>query len=231
MWCPAKYEEKLYMKIQNMSQNRDFNPPQIKKLVNEAKSLLKPTYFETNEFTYPFQEIINTYGVPNYKEVNPTVFTIITFPMQFGMMFGDVFHGTILTIISLLICFSERKPGTVFGDLGGYRYLLLLMGIFATFCGFIYNDMTSIPLYLFGESCYEVPHGNGKAELKPDCTYPVGIDPTWYLATNELTFINSLKMKLAVIVGVWQMGIGVIFKGFNNVHYSKPIDFLFEFLP
>lgn len=100
-----------------------------------------------------------------------------------------------------MMLFSKRKPGTFFGALGSARYLLLLMGLFATFCGFIYNDMTSIPLKVFGESCYQ-KNGLGEVILKEDCVYPVGIDPVWYLSKNELTFINSLKMKLAVIIGV-----------------------------
>ena len=38
-------------------------------------------------------------------------------------------------------------------------------------------------------------------------------------------------MKLAVIVGVAQMALGVFMKGLNNIHYKKPVDFIFEFLP
>ena len=37
---------------------------------------------------------------------------------------------------------------------------------------------------------------------KDDCVYPIGIDPMWYMGANELTFMNSLKMKLSVIFGV-----------------------------
>ena len=79
---------------------------------------MKPTFIETNEFTWAFQEIVNTYGIPNYKEVNPAIFAIVTFPFLFGIMFGDVYHGSMLFIFSTILCFSERKPVTIFGALG-----------------------------------------------------------------------------------------------------------------
>ena len=52
-----------------------------------------PTHFYTNEFTSITQVTIDTYGTPSYKECNPAVFTLVTFPFQFGIMFGDLGHG------------------------------------------------------------------------------------------------------------------------------------------
>jgi len=147
-------------------------------------------------------------------------------------MFGDIFHGAMLIVFSSIVCFSKRAPGTIMGEFGKIRYLLLLMGIFSLYCGLIYNDFTSIPTYIFGQSCYNVPHKEGESiSLKGDCTYPIGVDPSWYLGKNELTYMNSLKMKISVILGVAQMSLGVFMKAFNSIHQKKTIDFFFEFIP
>jgi V-type H+-transporting ATPase subunit a len=199
-----------------------------------------PSFFRLNEFTWAFYEIVATYGTPNYKEVNPSVFAIVTFPFLFGIMFGDIGHGTALCLIGALMCiFNEpikRSAPALAGALKG-RYLFLLMGFFAAFCGLMYNDFMAIPLYLF-DSCYEVHeridekgHILEDAHLKHDCTYPVGIDPMWYSSRNSLTYINSLKMKLSVILGVMQMSLGVCMKAFNSVYFKNKLDFLCEFVP
>ena len=101
------------------------------------------------------------------------------------------------------------------------------MGVFAAFCGFIYNDFMAVPMWFFN-SCYD------SKTLKisnKNCVYPAGIDPAWYLAKNELKFINSLKMKLSVILGVAHMLLGVFIRAINSLHFGKAIDFFHEFLP
>lgn len=45
-----------------------------------------PTHFATNKYTYAFQEFVNTYGIPRYKEINPALFTAATFPFLFGKL-------------------------------------------------------------------------------------------------------------------------------------------------
>ena len=51
-----------------------------------------------------------------------------------------------------------------------------------------------------------------------DCTYLVGQDPVWGLASNKLTLINNIKMKMSVIFGVVHMSMGIFIKGTNAVY-------------
>jgi V-type H+-transporting ATPase subunit a len=53
----------------------------------------------------------------------------------------------------------------------------------------------------------------------------------WFKTTNELAFMNSLKMKIAVILGIAQMSMGICMKGLNAIHFGRAVDFIFEFLP
>lgn len=121
----------------------------------ENHSIKPPTYLKTNEFTSTFQEIVNTYGVPMYKEANPAVFAIVTFPFLFGVMFGDIGHGTLLLLVGIILCIiSGKLKNTPMEGFAVIRYLILLMGIFATFNGIIYNEFFAIPTNIFS-SCYE----------------------------------------------------------------------------
>jgi len=89
-----------------------------------------------------------------YKEVNPAVFAQVTFPFLFGVMFGDMGHGTLLFLFSLgLILFADKLRGTSMEALLMPRYLLALMGFFAIFNGLIYNEVFSMPVEFF-HSCY-----------------------------------------------------------------------------
>ncbi len=198
----------------------------------EDEKRIPPTYFKTNDLIYPFQEIVNTYGIPRYREANPALFAIVTFPFLFGVMFGDIGHGFMLLLFATYLCTSKDELIASKSALAAVlkaRYLLLFMGFFALYAGWMYNDFLSIPLNVFG-SCY-INQGETAGKQQKDCVYPFGMDPKWYVASNELAFFNSLKMKLSVILGVIQMTFGIILRGMNAVHFSNYLDFLFEFIP
>ena len=225
--------------------------------------MARPTYINVNDLTYPFQEIVNQYGIPNYFEINPGYFTIITFPFLFGIMFGDMGHGLILLIITIYLFYlanKGRRNNVINSDIlpqnnfeqnildsnedsmlkscVQFRYFFLICSIFAIFCGLMYNEFFSIPLDFFGTCYNQVKDGMlilNKTKIDEDnvkkCVYPIGLDPSWIGKQNELTFTNSLKMKLSIIVGVLHMLLGIAIKGVNDYNLKKNVAFFFEFIP
>ena len=194
-----------------------------------------PTYLKVNDFTAPFQQIVSEYGVPRYREVNPGLFTIITFPFMFGVMFGDIGHGGLILLLSIWLILKKDeilKTMPSLKILVKTRYFFLFLGFFAFFNGWVYDDFFALPLGIFG-SCYKNGEKNGKkvAIRNGYCVYPVGLDPKWYSAVNELAFLNSFKMKMSVIIGVLQMILGLALKGMNGIYFGDYLDFFFEFIP
>uniref|UniRef100_A0A8C1RW65 V-type proton ATPase subunit a n=1 Tax=Cyprinus carpio TaxID=7962 RepID=A0A8C1RW65_CYPCA len=200
-----------------------------------------PTVFPTNSFTAGFQNIVDAYGVASYREMNPAVYTIITFPFLFAVMFGDVGHGLLMTLVALWMVLEEKDPklrkntNEIWQMMFGGRYLILLMGLFSIYTGAIYNECFSRGLSTFSSGWHVRPNAeyynwteetfrsNRYLSLDPNVTdvftgpYPFGIDPIWGLANNHLTFLNSYKMKMSVIIGVIHMTFGVCLSVFNYI--------------
>jgi V-type H+-transporting ATPase subunit a len=97
--------------------------------------------------------MVDTYGIPTYKEANPLLVSLVTFPILFGMMFGDIGHGTLLFAAGAYLVWTHdtKNPG-IFGVM---RYFLFTNGLAALYCGIIYNEFFSMKLNLF-KSCYDV---------------------------------------------------------------------------
>lgn len=201
-----------------------------------------PTHFEVNKYTEAFQEFVNTYGVPRYKEINPALFTAATFPFLFGVMYGDIGHGSCLALGGLYLILTERKAelrttGEQLKGLYLARYMLFGMGLMAIYAGLIYNDYFSIGLNLFSSRWVfpKLESGERAESLgaygDAAVVYPFGVDPVWKLSDNELLFFNSMKMKMSVILGIIQMCFGVCLKGCNALYFKSYLDFTCEFLP
>ena len=216
-------ENRLNASLTDIENEPNFNPP---------------TLILVNEFTLIPQLIVDTFGIPRYKEINPGYFTIITFPFLFGVMFGDIGHSLFLFCFSIYLLINNKtlskSTNSMIQTLSQARYFLLLMSIFSFYCGLLYNDFLSVPLYF--NTCYH------KSEIKEEkeenilikdkeCKYKFGLDPVWMISNNELAFINSLKMKFSVIIGVFQMTLGIVLKGINSIYDKNLIECFCVFIP
>ncbi|XP_041998113.1 V-type proton ATPase subunit a3-like [Salvia splendens] len=202
---------------------------------------MPPTYFRTNKFTTAFQEIVDAYGVAKYQEANPGVFTIVTFPFLFAVMFGDWGHGICLLLATLFFIVREKKLSSQkLGDIMemafGGRYVIVLMSLFSIYTGLIYNEFFSVPFELFAPSAYvcrdaTCSEASTIGLIKGRDTYPFGVDPAWHGSRSELPFLNSLKMKMSILLGVAQMNLGIILSYFNALFFKNSINTWFQFVP
>lgn len=213
-----------------------------------------PTFNRTNKFTRGFQNLISAYGFANYRELNPALYTIVTFPFLFAVMFGDLGHAIIMTLFGAWLVIAEKKiaaqkKGEIFSIFFGGRYIILLMGIFSMYTGIIYNDIFSKSMNVFGSKWQIAESGlpanftqytdtddTTYVDLVPRLNYKrdpyfLGMDPAWQTATNKIIFLNSLKMKLSIVFGVIHMLFGIILNTVNHIHFKKTHALFLEFLP
>lgn len=194
-----------------------------------------PTYFETNDLTRCYQDIVNAYGIPRYKEVNPAPVSIITFPFLFAVMFGDYGHGSILLLFSIfLLAFQKQiahvaERSEMVGMIFSGRWVLFLMSLFSIYTGLLYNDFFGLQFNIFG-TAYDFKEHELVGE-KVRGTYVFGVDVAWFGTLNKLMMYNSIKMKMAIVFGVCQMMVGIFFSFLNHIQFRRFEDIFFEFIP
>ena len=109
IWCPVSEIDRIQLALRRGTERCGAS---VNSILHRIKTNLgPPTYFRTNKFTEAFQAIIDAYGVASYREINPALFTIISFPFLFGVMFGDMGHGLIMFLIAAFMIWKERQLG------------------------------------------------------------------------------------------------------------------------
>lgn len=156
-WIPEGQSEILLSVVDSIKKEHSYTAIELQKEDIEFEK--PPTYFAESGFFNQFQEIVNTYGIPSYKEINPAVFTSVTFPFLFGVMFGDIAHGSVLFIFSLyLLCNSLSIANNLKINhltIKSLGITLCFMGFFSMYAGVIYNDFLALPVTV-NPSCYEL---------------------------------------------------------------------------
>ncbi|NVM34866.1 MAG: hypothetical protein HWN81_04675 [Candidatus Lokiarchaeota archaeon] len=150
-----------------------------------------PTIMKNFFLVKPFETITKMYGTPTYSEIDPTPIIAITFPILFGLMFGDIGHGLILIISGLIGGLVLRKRGK---DVTNLSWIIFFCGWAAFFVGFLYGEF-------FGTHEIEI-FGTVYLHLEP-ITIPL-LNITLY---NPLGNIMAV-FYFAVLIGVFHINLG-----------------------
>lgn len=94
--------------------------------------LSPPVKLKNNKFTQPFSMFVEMYGLPSYNGINPTTFVAVTYTLLFGIMFGDVGQGLVLSIAGALLWkFKKFTLGPI----------LVRVGVSGAFFGLLYGSV------------------------------------------------------------------------------------------
>ncbi len=140
-----------------------------------------------NFYVRPFETLTKMYGTPSYGEIDPTPFLAITFPLLFGIMFGDMGHGLVLIIAGLLgAIFLKRKYGKNF-----YNFCLIIF-----YCGW----GTILGGLLYGEF------------FGGEYFFNIKLIP---LLENPLEGNLIFVLKFVILVGVFNINLGWTIQAVN----------------
>ncbi|PWM34832.1 MAG: V-type ATP synthase subunit I [Clostridiales bacterium] len=103
------------------------------------KRFQAPTKLKNNWFVRPFEMFVKMYGIPSHKDIDPTPYVAIVYTLLFGVMFGDLGQGLLLSLAGALmwrfkkmelgpivtrIGFSSAFFGLLYGSVFGFEHAL-----------------------------------------------------------------------------------------------------------
>jgi V-type H+-transporting ATPase subunit a len=83
------------------------------------------------------------YRVAKYQEANPGVFTIVTFPFLFAVMFGDWGHGICLLLATLYLIIREKKLASQVCPLSQLHFASIIYMMYVRFYN-LFGLMTAL---------------------------------------------------------------------------------------
>lgn len=178
----AKHFTKLFDKLDEVSVV--IQPPDTDERLNI------PVKLRNNKFTQPFSMFVEMYGLPSYNGINPTAFVAVTYTLLFGIMFGDLGQGIVLSLVGLIIA---KKTGNMLGK------IMERIGISSAFFGLIFG------------SCFGYEHA-----LDP-LYHAIGLkEKPFEVMDNTMTvLIGAICIGIVLILISIGLNIGVSFKKKN----------------
>lgn len=145
-WIPGDQRDKVISeikKIENVSYTESIRPEDAHVLKEDV-----PVRFEHGPFLKPFEFLVDSYGIPRYGTIDPTIFVAISFLTMFGAMFGDIGHGIVLAIAGLLLQKNVNQKVRQASMLGVYcGASSLIFGIlYGSFFGIEFHSLWLKPM-------------------------------------------------------------------------------------
>lgn len=138
-WAPREQTDRFVAAIRERTQGRAIVEVESAETLEarEQSNLNVPVQIKLPQSLRPFRILVQGFGTPTYRMIDPTLFVAITFLVMFGMMFGDVGHGLVFMAIGVLVA---RKVAE-FRDIGK---LMVYCGVSSVVFGVLYGSVFGV---------------------------------------------------------------------------------------
>lgn len=142
-WCPRDQIDMIKQRSYNKS------PLYALEKIEPQETEETPVEIKNNRLVKPFESITRLYGLPGYKDLDPTLFLAGFFFIFFGLSLTDVGYGIILFLLTASALAFYNVPK----EMRGFLTLIMFGGIASTIIGLFFGgylgvDMTQMPAWV-----------------------------------------------------------------------------------
>jgi V/A-type H+-transporting ATPase subunit I len=113
-WLPASDAERVRKAVESAAGH----PISMEVLKPDPNRQSVPSLIRSPHWLQPFEELVTTFGLSSYNELDPTLIVTVSFLLMYGMMFGDLGHGLLLLLTGLWLRHRQLEFGILVATAG-----------------------------------------------------------------------------------------------------------------
>lgn len=130
-YCPARQAKKLRESLESLDTVQTVEVPIKPK--NAPADV--PVKLRNNVIFRPFEMFVKMYGLPAYSGFDPTPYVAVTYCLMFGIMFGDLGQGLMVSLLGLILSRFTKN---------GLAPIMTRIGLFSAAFGVLYGSVFGI---------------------------------------------------------------------------------------
>lgn len=166
-----------------------------------------PTVLENPASTRQFQFLVELFSLPQPDEIDPSLVLLVTVPIMYGLMLGDVFYGLISFLLASWMMGKVKKGGLGFEVARIWRFSAIAGMVF----GVVFDEWMGLSSYQW----LQFLQGWGVLNLAA-----MGITGPLYHGFSR-THNMSLLLGLSIILGMMHLAFGFLLGAINEWHHNR----------
>ncbi len=131
-YCPSREYKNIEAAIKAESDKIECTEIPVER---KGASADVPVKLKNNALVRPFEMFVKMYGLPTYNGFDPTPYVAFTYMILFGLMFGDVGQGFLVTVLGIILTKCTKN---------GLAPIMTRLGFFSMAGGCIYGSVFGI---------------------------------------------------------------------------------------